>query len=249
MLGAPASIALTNVMLNTAVAESLSLFADELENANDFESALHDLLRRTIHDHRRVIFNGNGYDEAWVREATEVRGLHNLRTTPDCVPKLLDRKNIDLFVKHNIFTESELRSRCHIMLSNYCKVLNIEARTMIDMVRRDILPAISAYEGKLSSAANEKRSLSSTISCGYEEKLVRRLSVLADTICRCTDTLEDNLTEIKTISDVFPRSGKYRDIICPVMEELRTAVDEAETCTASEFWPFPTYGDLLFGVR
>ena len=249
MLGAPASIALTNVMLNTAVAESLRLFADELEGAENFEVALHEMLRRVIRQHRRVIFNGNGYDEAWIREATEKRGLLNLATTPDCVPKMLDRKNLDLFARHKIFTESEARSRCDIILSNYSKVLNIEARTMVDMVKRDILPAISKYEYALSSAANAKRTLSPSIVCGYEEKQVRRLASLAEIICERTENLEKIVDEINGAGNPEVTACAYRDRVCPLMKQLRAAVDEAETLVSAEYWPFPTYGDLLFGVR
>ena len=249
MLGAPASIALTNVMLNTAVAESLRLFADELEGAENFEVALHEMLRRVIRQHRRVIFNGNGYDEAWIREATEKRGLLNLSTTPDCVPKMLDAKNLDLFTRHRIFTESEARSRCDIILSNYCKVLNIEARTMVDMVSRDILPAISKYEHALSSTANAKRALSPSITCGYEEKQVRRLAALAEVIFERTENLEKIVDEINGSGTPEEVACSYRDRVCPLMKMLRQAVDEAETLVSAEYWPFPTYGDLLFGVR
>ena len=248
MLGSSASIATANIMLNTTVAESLRIYADELEGAADFPAALHDLIRRVIREHKRIIFNGNGYDDAWIAEA-ERRGLLNLRTTPDCLPYLIAPKNLELFARHRIYTAEEARSRYEILLDNYCKMLNIEAMTMIDMVRREILPAVSLYSGKVADAALKKKSLGIDASTGYEEKLVGKLSSLTSAIDSRCDALETALYEIKASDDLYRLACGYRDRVFIAMQELRAAVDEAESVTDARAWPFPTYGDLLFGVR
>ena len=248
MLGSSASIATANIMLNTTVAESLRIYADELEGAADFPTALHDLIRRVIREHKRIIFNGNGYDDAWIAEA-ERRGLLNLRTTPDCLPYLIAPKNLELFARHRIYTAEEARSRYEILLDNYCKILNIEAMTMIDMVRREILPAVSLYSGKVADAALKKKSLGIDTCTGYEEKLVGKLSSLTSAIDSRCDALETALYEIKAYDDLYRLACGYRDRVFIAMQELRAAVDEAESVTDARAWPFPTYGDLLFGVR
>ena len=248
MLGSSASIATANIMLNTTVAESLRIYADELEGAADFPTALHDLIRRVIREHKRIIFNGNGYDDAWIAEA-EHRGLLNLRTTPDCLPYLIAPKNLELFARHRIYTAEEARSRYEILLDNYCKILNIEAMTMIDMVRREILPAVSLYSGKVADAALKKKSLGIDACTGYEEKLVGKLSSLTSAIDSRCDALETALYEIKASDDLYRLACGYRDRVFIAMQELRAAVDEAESVTDARAWPFPTYGDLLFGVR
>ena len=235
-------------MLNAAVAESLKIYADRLEKADDFETTLNGMIKKTIKDHRRIIFNGNGYDEAWVREATEVRGLCNYRTTPDCMPHLLDEKNVRMLTSHGIYSESELRSRCDIMLENYCKTVKIEANAMVDMARKQILPAVSGYSADLAAAISAKRAVSPELPCKYETSLVARLSELADEIAEKTDKLEDAVVNLKA-DDIITESYSIRDNVLIAMSELRAAADEAETLTAKERWPFPTYGDLLFGVR
>ena len=248
MLGSSASIATANIMLNTAVAESLRLYADELEGAADFPAALHDLIRRVIREHKRIIFNGNGYDDAWIAEA-ERRGLLNLRTTPDCLPYLIAPKNLELFARHKIYTEEEARSRYEILLDNYCKVLNIESMTMIDMVRREILPAVTAYSSAVADTALKKKALGTDVGAGYEVKLVGTLSSLAAAIDSRCDALETALYEVKESTGAYELACGYRDRVFIAMQELRAAVDEAESITAAKYWPFPTYGDLLFGVR
>ncbi len=248
MLGSSASIACANIMLNTSVAESLRIYADELEGAADFPTALHDLIRRVIREHKRIIFNGNGYDDAWLAEA-ERRGLLNLRTTPDCLPYLIAPKNLELFARHKIYTAEEARSRYEILLDNYCKMLNIEAMTMIDMVRREILPAVSSYSGSVADAALKKKALGIDASTGYEEKLVGKLSSLTAAIDSRCDALETVLYEVKAADDLYRLACGYRDRVFIAMQELRAAVDEAESVTDARSWPFPTYGDLLFGVR
>ena len=249
MLGSSNSIACANIMLNSAVAESLKIYADRLEQAEDFETTLHEMIRKTIKDHRHIIFNGNGYDDAWIKEATEVRGLCNYRTTPDCMPHLLDKKNVDMLTAHRVFTEAELHSRYEITLENYCKTVVIEANTMVDMARTEIAPAIEAYAMELSKTAAVKKSLDDTLSCSYERGLVRKLSVLTDRIADKTDALEDALLTLHDAEDIGTESFMIRDTILTKMSELRLACDEAETITAKKFWPFPTYGDLLFGVK
>ena len=249
MLGSSNSIACANIMLNTTVAESLRLFADELEGAPDLSAALHDLIQRTIKAHKRIIFNGNGYDDAWIREATEKRGLLNLRTTPDAIPMLLQKQNMDMLVAHGVYTESELRSRYEIQLENYCKTVRIEALTMVDMARKEILPAVEDYVSDLAAAAAKKKTVDADLPCGYETKQLRRLSALVDTIDGRVDALEEKLVKLDTLHDLAEEAAFIRDVLIPGMGELRAAADEAETRTAASYWPFPTYGDLLFGVK
>lgn len=249
MLGSSNSIACANIMLNSAVAESLKIYADRLEQAEDFESALHEMIRKTIKDHKNIIFNGNGYDDTWIAEATKNRGLLNYRTTPDCMPHLLDKKNVDMLTSHGVFSEAELKSRCDIMLENYCKTVMIEANTMVEMARTEIAPAVEAYAMELAKAAGLKKAVDSGIACGYETDMVRKLSVLLDRIYVKAGELESALANLHTIEDICEQSYAIRDNVLVKMGELRLACDEAETITAKKYWPFPTYGDLLFSVR
>ena len=249
MLGSSNSIACANIMLNSAVAESLRIFADELEQADDFEDALHDVIRDTIRAHRRIIFNGNGYDDSWIREATEERGLLNYRTTADCMPHLLDEKNVTMLTSLGVFTIDELRSRRDIMLENYCKSVVIEANTMVDMARTQIAPAIETYVSDVAKAAAAKKKVVPEIKCGYETGLVRRLSVLVDEIAQKADVLDEALVKIRDAGDIIEESAMVRDLLLPVMCELRVPCDQAETLTARSYWPFPTYGDILFSVK
>ncbi|MBR2561782.1 MAG: glutamine synthetase type III, partial [Eubacterium sp.] len=202
----------------------------------------------TIKDHKRIIFNGNGYDDSWIREATKERGLLNYRTTPDCMPHLLDKKNTDMLIAHGVFTMRELQSRCEIMLENYCKSVIIEANTMVDMARTQIAPAVSAYAADLAEAAGAKKSLIPELMCSYETCLVKRLSLLTDQIQIRTEELAEALVQLQE-EDIIKESEQIRDIILPKMCSLRIPCDEAETITAREYWPYPTYGDLLFGVK
>ncbi len=249
MLGSSNSIACANIMLNSAVAESLKIYADRLEKADDFETALHEMIRKTIKDHKRIIFNGNGYDDAWIKEATEERGLLNYRTTPDCMPHLLDKKNVDMLTSQKVFSEAELKSRCDIMLDNYCKQVKIEADTMVQMARTEIAPAVEAYVMELSKAAGYKKKLDESISCNYEKELVRKLSVLIESISSKAYELEQALMSLSSAEDVISESYAIRDNVLVKMSELRDFCDEAEVLTAKKYWPFPTYDDLLFGVR
>ncbi len=248
MVGSSNSIACANIMLNAAVAESLKVYADRLEGAEDFETSLHTMIKKTIKDHKRIIFNGNGYDESWLKEAAK-RGLSNYPTTPDCMPHILDEKNVRMLTTHKVFSVAEIESRCEIMLENYCKTVIIEANTMIDMARREILPAVAAYSAELARDAAAKKTVAPTLNCDYETGLVIKLSRLADQISVKADELEVSLLDLKTISDVKEQSYAIRDTVLGKMAALRAVADEAETHTAQEYWPFPTYGDLLFGVR
>ncbi len=248
MVGSSNSIACANIMLNAAVAAVLGDMADKLEAAEDFDSALHDLIRSTITAHKRIIFNGNGYDDAWIAEATEQRGLLNLKTTPDAMAYLLDKKNMEMLMGQKVFQEAELRSRYEIQLENYCKSVRIEALTMVDMARKLILPAVSGYGAELTSALGEKKAICPELGCGYETKLVKKLSGLADQIDEAADALSGLTEQFDTMEDVTEEACFIRDQILPAMDVLRAPCDEAEGCTSSEYWPFPTYGDLLFGV-
>ncbi|NLK87433.1 MAG: glutamine synthetase type III [Clostridiaceae bacterium] len=249
MPGSSCSVALPNIVLNTAVAESLKQFADTLEKADDFTCALNELIKNTIREHKRIIFNGNGYDEAWISEAAKERGLLNLKTTPDCLPYFLHEKNVRLFTQHKVLSEVEMHSRYEIMVENYCKMLNIEALTMIEMARRDILPAILIYMKELGDTAFSKKSLTAAVDCDFEEKTIAKLSSLASTIFYSTETLKNSLCALKEITDMQKQAMEYKDKIIVEMQELRTAVDEAECITAQRYWPYPSYGELLFGVR
>ncbi len=319
MLGSSNSIACANMMLNSAVAESLKIYADRLENAENFEETLHAMIRKTIKDHKRIIFNGNGYDDAWIKEATEtrgllnypstpdcmphlldeknvrmltshkvfsrtelesrceimlenycktivieantmvdmakreiipaVRGLLNYPSTPDCMPHLLDEKNVRMLTSHKVFSRTELESRCEIMLENYCKTIVIEANTMVDMAKREIIPAVEAYTMELAKTVSVKKNVDETLACQYESSLIKKLSILTDQMAFRTDALETSLVEIQDLKDIKTQSCNIRDTVLTRMQELRIACDEAETVTAKKYWPFPTYGDLLFSVK
>ena len=249
MLGSANSIACTNIMLNGAVAQSLKGFADALEKADDFEGALHDLIRSTIHAHKRIIFNGNGYDDAWIKEATEQRGLLNLRTTPDAMPTLLEKKNVDMLTGLKIFTKAELESRYEIMMENYVKTVTIEAQTMLDMTRKEILPAVSGYTKELTETLAAKRTILPSLPAKYETGTITKLSSLLDQIDAAADELEKTTLQIKAIDSVTESAFQIRDAMLPRMAALRVVCDEAEPLTSERFWPFPTYDKLLFGVR
>ena len=249
MLGSSNSIACANIMLNSAVAESLRIYADRLEQAEDFETALHEMIKKTIKDHRRIIFNGNGYDDSWIAEATEKRGLLNYRTTADCMPHLLDEKNVTMLTSLGVFTVDELKSRRDIMLENYCKTVNIEANTMINMVHKRIAPAITRFTADLAKEAAEKKALFPDLACSYETDLVVKLSGLTDCIAGKTAELEKAVMGLSDAADIIEESALIRDTVLPKMSELRIPCDRAELLVAKSYWPFPTYGDILFSVK
>ena len=249
MLGSSNSIACANIMLNAAVAESLKIYADRLENADNFEIALHKMIKKTIKDHKKIIFNGNGYDDAWIKEATEKRGLLNLRTTPDAMPAMLSEKNVKMLTSHKIFSPAELHSRYEILLENYSKTVNIEALTMVDMAKKEILPAVEKYTKSLADTLAAKKAAVAGLPCKYETAAVTKLSELSDSIADATDDLKAEIEKFQAIEDVTEAANDIRDVILGKMDALRAVCDEAETITTKEFWPFPTYSDLLFSVK
>ena len=248
MLGSSNSIACANIMLNSAVAQVLQEFADKLEGTKDFEKDLHDLIKSTIKEHKRIIFGGNGYGDEWMAEA-EKRGLSNYKTTADCMPHLLDKKNADMLTSQKVFTMPELVSRCEIMLENYVKAVNIEALTMIDMAKKEILPSIERYVAELVTTVSRKKKLDAPVSARYESTIIEKLSGLEVLIYDRTEELEKSAAGLKDIEDIKAQSEYIRDDVLSKMAALRVAADEAETLTDTKYWPFPTYGDLLFGVR
>ena len=248
MLGSASSISCANTVLNTTVAEELKQFADELEGAEDFEGALHNLIKKTIKEHKRIIFNGDGYDESWVAEA-EKRGLSNLKTTPDALAHMLDKKNVDLFTSHKVFTLEEFTARHEVRLENYCKIINIEALTMLDMVRKDILPAMSGYSAQLGDAVAKKIAVLPDADCSYEKDSLKMLTALIGAAHRTVKKLEQDLLTSKSVDDMVELAEFYKSTILDDMRELRIAVDEMETVSSAEAWPYPSYGELLFGVR
>ena len=248
MPGSSDSIACANIMLNAAVSESLKFYADKLEGAKDFEAELHDLIKDTIKEHKRIIFNGNGYDDEWLKEA-EKRGLLNLRTTPDALPELVKEKNVKMLTAHKVYSATELDSRYEALLENYCKAVLIEARTMADMANTDILPSVSAFSKKLGEAYAAKKSVSPELECKYEKSLVSELSALLDDAACDVKELSDTVAALADVKDYAKKAEIIKDSIIPEMAKLRKACDKAETLTSEKYWPFPTYGKLLFGVR
>ena len=248
MPGSSDSIACANIMLNAAVSESLKFYADKLEGAKDFEAELHDLIKDTIKEHKRIIFNGNGYDDEWLKEA-EKRGLLNLRTTPDALPELVKEKNVKMLTAHKVYSATELDSRYEALLENYCKAVLIEARTMVDMANTDILPSVSAFSKKLGEAYAAKKSVSPELECKYEKSLVSELSALLDDAACDVKELSDTVAALADVKDYAKKAEIIKDSIIPEMAKLRKACDKAETLTSEKYWPFPTYGKLLFGVK
>ena len=245
-LGSSDSISCCNTVLNTAVAEVLDEFATQLEKAKDFEAALHKLVQKTFKDHKRIIFNGDVYDESWVKEAKK-RGLSNLKTTPDALAHLLDKKNVDLFKKHNVFSEVELQARHEVRLENYSKIIHIEALTMLDMANKDILPAMSKFTAELADAIAKKSA--AKISAGYEKGTLKEVADHLDAMYKAVKKLEADEVKGNDITDVVELADFCRDVIIPDMEEVRAHSDAMEMVADSKTWPYPSYGKLLFGVR
>ena len=247
MLGSSASVSDTNTTLNTAVAEVLKQFADELEGAENFEASLHDLIKKVITAHKRIIFNGNGYDDKWIAEA-EKRGLSNLATTPDAMPAFISEKSIALFTSHKVYTEREIRSRYEIFLESYCKIIHIEAKTMLDMAMKEILPAVSEYSQVLANTILSKKAVNKKIDCSYEEEMLERVSWLVGESYRNANALKASLDKMKELADITERSFFCKDETLFIMKLLRSTVDSLENIVSADYWPIPTYGDLLFGV-
>ena len=247
MLGSTFSIAGPNIIVNTIVADELRQFADELEGASDFNTALHDVVVKTIKEHKRIIFNGNNYTEEWTKEAKK-RGLLNLRNSAEALPHFADKKNIELFKRNEVFTEREVTSRMDIMLENYCKVLTIEALTMIEMGKKDIYPAVNSYIRDLCATVQDKKALGKDIDVSVEEALVSKLSSANSAMYAKTGDIEKLLIEAKMYEDPAKAAKFFAEKVIPVMQEMRAYADEMEMNTAKQYWPFPTYGDILFSV-
>jgi glutamine synthetase len=247
MLGSTFSISGANIVLNTAVAEILSQFADELEKADDFNVGLKAIIKDTIRKHKRIIFNGNNYSNKWLAEA-EKRGLLNLKSTAEALPYFKSEKSVNLFAKHKIFTKAEVYSRCELLLEGYVKVLNIEALTMLEMAKKDIIPALVTYSKELSDLANSKKSLNADIPAVIEEETLIKLSKLGTCIFNKINALDMALLDAKNYSDIEECSVYYNDVVFNEMCELRQVVDEAETIIAAKYLPYPTYGEILFSV-
>jgi len=248
MVGSSLSVAGPNTVLNTIVAESLKQFADKLEKAKDFDKALMKLIQSTISKHKRILFNGNNYSDEWVKEA-ERRGLSNYRSTPEAVPHMLDKKNVEVFVNHGVFSEAELRARCEIYLENYIKTIHIEALTFSEMIRKDIIPSVSEYVGVLSDSAMSKKSFVPTIDTSVEEALVQKLSSLNAKLFAAVEKIDKSVVDFKFgESDVEKLALYYRTEVISAMNEAREYVDELESNTSDDYWPYPTYGDILFSV-
>ena len=246
-LGSALNIACPNIMLNTIVAEELSQFADELEGAEDITTAVNALIKRVFTEYQDIVFNGDNYSEEWVVEA-ERRGLLNLRSTPEAMPHFLAEKNVKLFTKHKVHTEREMQSRYEILQEDYGKIINIEALTMIDMARKDIFPAVSKYVNVLVNACNAKKSLSAAISCDCEMKLIEQLSNLLSCFYNKIEVLETKVNMAKGVQNMHEKTLFYRNEVFSAMTELRAVGDQMEILTASEYWPYPTYAELLYGV-
>ena len=247
MLGSSFSIAGPNIIINTIVAEELDQLATRLEKAEDFTKELNHVIRKVIREHKRIIFNGNGYDESWVREA-EKRGLLNLRCAPDALPHMTDPKNIALFVKHKVFSEAEVRSRTEIMLENYCKVIRIEGLTLRDMLRRDVLPAVTEFSRDLAQSAGLKKALAGDIDRSYEETLLRKVSSLASALYEKSEALSSALDREQP-ADMEQAAHYCHDEILRLMDEARVVADQLEAMVGSKYWPYPTYGEMLFSIK
>lgn len=246
MLGSSLSISGPNIILNTAVAEVLREFADILEGSTDFKSDLAALIKKTIRTHKRIVFNGNNYSPEWITEA-EQRGLLNLKTTVDALPAFILPKNAEMFQRHHVFTESELHSRYEILLESYCKTLHIEALTMIDLVKKEILPAPLSYQRELAALLKDKKD------CGLdtvpEEFLLTKLSTLTGRLYGSLEKLEETVLNRKPLTDTLALAQYYRDAVSGCMTELRLIIDELETLVAKKHWPLPTYGEILYSVN
>lgn len=248
MLGSAFSIAGTNIVLNTIVAEELSQFADILENSSNFDEDLNTLIKNTIKSHNKIIFNGNNYSNDWVKEA-EKRGLLNLKTTPDALPSFVNSKNVELFTKHHVLSETELYSRYEILLDNYSKTIHIEALTMIDLAKKEIIPAILGYQGEIAEIANNKKKLSSSIQCCLEENILNKISALGNSLYSKLEDLEKSVLDAKLHTEALDLAKYYREPVFMNMQQLRAVVDELETLVSKKYWTLPSYGELLFSVN
>ncbi len=248
MVGSADSIACANIMINTAVAEELRQFADELEKATDFQAALNALVKKTIKEHKRIIFNGNGYDDAWIKEA-EKRGLLNLKTTPEALIRYTDKKNLELFKIHEVYTETEVKARQEILFENYAKLINIEALTMIQMVKKSILPAVSSYSKEIADTIIKKKEAIKDIDCSYEELQLKKMAKYSAKMLEDVQSLEAAEKKAFKIEDAKDRAMSFMQDVLPLMSAVRASSDALETTVSKKCWPFPTYGDILFSVK
>ncbi|HBQ64662.1 MAG TPA: glutamine synthetase type III, partial [Clostridiales bacterium] len=247
MLGSAFSVSGPNIILNTITAQALSEFAEQLEAAEDFNGTLNRIIREAIKKHRRIIFNGNNYSEEWVKEASR-RGLSNLAATPDSLPCFITEKSINLFSRHKVFTPGEVHSRYEILMEGYCKTMNIEALTLLDIARRDIFPACCAYIKDLTDLASAKKGLGIGAGAAAEEKMIVRLSSLVDALDGKILALEAALEKTRKAEDLQSKARTFREAVLPEMQEIRRYADELESLAGAKYWPMPTYGDLLFRV-
>jgi glutamine synthetase len=247
MLGSSFSVSGPNFVLNTIIAEQLSRFADQLEKAADFACDLSALVKDTYSKHRRIVFNGNNYAPEWVEEANK-RGLLNLVSTPEALPTFIHAKNIALFEKFGVLSSSEMHSRYEIVLDNYCKTINIEALTLIDMMRKQVLPALSAFSGTLAKSFLDKKAALPSLSLSYEAGLITELSNLADGLDKEVSLLEQQLLEARMVEDISSESHFYHDTVLSQMAQVRSLCDTAELLTDQQYWPVPTYESLLYSV-
>lgn len=248
MLGSASSISDTNVVMNTIAADAIGWIADQLEGAEDVEAKAKEIIRDIVVKHKRIIFNGNNYSDEWVREAEE-RGLLNLKNTADAIPHLVDEKNIALFTRHGIYTAEEIHSRCEILLDNYCKVLHVEALTMLEMSKKDIIPAVNAYLKELSTTITSMKEAVFGVDCTAQEMAVQKIAALSNSLYKRTESLNTAVRNTREHEEnIEERAQYYKNNIFPGMQELRAVADELETLVAEDYWPFPTYGDLLFKI-
>ena len=248
MLGSAFSVSGPNIILNTIVAESISILADKLENSKDFNADLADLIKSTIKEHKRIIFNGNGYEEEWTKEA-ERRGLSNLKSTVEALPAFISQKSIDVLAKHHVFTESEIHSRYEILLENYSKTIHIEALTMVDMVRKGISDSVIHFQNDLTDLLTKKKALNSGIESEYEENLLKRISMNSTNMFYKLEALEKSIIETKNQEDAFETAKFYKEVIFSDLNNLRAVVDELETLIPTNYWNYPTYGEILYSVK
>jgi glutamine synthetase len=247
MVGSAFSIAGPNIALNTVVAEILRQFADSLEKSKDFKGDLAALVKKTLNEHKRIIFNGNNYAPEWVTEA-EKRGLSNLKTTIEALPAFISKKSIDLFSKHGVFTETEIHSRYDILLDAYCKTLHIEALTMVDMVKGEIIPACIDYQNDLAKLLERKKGCAQC-DASLEEYLLSNISKLTSSLLKKLTDLESSIVATKEEREILEQASFYRNKIFSGMEELRAVVDELEALVAKKYWPLPSYAQMLFSVN
>lgn len=248
MPGSSSSISGANIVINTIVADALKEFAETLEKAEDFNAELNTLISETIKKHKRIIFNGNNYSDEWTQEAKK-RGLLNMKSTVEALPCFTHKKNVELFARHGIFTENEVHSRQEIMFENYCKIIHIEALTVLDMVKRDIIPAVVTFSKELAELMNGKKALGIELDCALEQNLLTKVSSLSASMYNKINALEIAVLEASKDRYCYETAAHYHDDVFLSMQTLRSVVDELETLVAKKYWPYPSYGEILYSVN